>query len=678
MDGPALITGSRAAADSKTGNGVLKYRTDIDGLRAVAVGGVVLFHAFPTLLTGGFIGVDVFFVLSGYLITAIIRSDAEAGTFSIAGFYERRFRRILPALLAMVVVTSLAAVAILPPSELGNYGKSLAGVGLFASNIVFWNDSGYFDTASANKPLLHTWSLAVEEQFYIVWPIVAALLVRMGRRRLLAGFVWATVGLSLLAAIAAVRYAPSQAFYLLPYRAWELGMGALLATGAVPSLRTRGMREATAWAGLALIVVPMLVYTEATPFPGLAALPPCLGALLILHAGQGVETQAGRMLSWRPMLFVGLVSYSFYLWHWPLLVLPRIALNRPLTPVEAVLAVAVALGLAALSLRHVERPFRGRGTIALSRRKVLSASVAGCAALTLAGAGLFATRGLQAFAAPDVIAAERAVDSINPLRKACHNDEGTDVLGPVDRCTGGAPRPDGGYQVLLWGDSHADHLAAGFDRLGREQGFAFRQASVSGCEALAIFDTDDRRQACAEYHRKALAEAAGQPDLRAIVISSRWSRSLPGRAAILKSEPASIQQTHALLTRLVRRIRTEVGPRPAIILIGSTPEFDFWPATCLARAAKSGLGRAQCTRAVAADREWGPKADRVLSGIAGVTAILPRRSYCAGDLCRTVAGDTILYRDDDHLTNEGAWFVARQAAAAIASARPISGPPATR
>ena len=424
---------------------MLKYRTDIDGLRAVAVGGVVLFHAFPTLLTGGFIGVDVFFVLSGFLITAIIRSDAEAGTFSIGGFYERRFRRILPALLAMVVVTSLAAIAILPPSELRNYGNSLGGVGLFVSNIVFWKDSGYFDTASADKPLLHTWSLAVEEQFYIVWPIVAAALVRMGRRRLLAGFVWVTVALSLLAAIIAVRYAPSQAFYLLPYRAWELGMGALLATGAVPSLRTRWSREGSGWVGLALIVVPMLVYSEATPFPGLAALPPCLGALLILHAGQGAETRVGRMLSWRPMLFVGLVSYSFYLWHWPLLVLPRIALNRPLTPVEATLAVAVALGLAALSLRYVEKPFRGRGTIALSQRKVLVASVAACATLMLAGAGLFATRGFQAFAALDVVAAERAVDSVNPLRKACHNDAGTDVLGPVDRCTGGTPRPDGGY-----------------------------------------------------------------------------------------------------------------------------------------------------------------------------------------------------------------------------------------
>ena len=232
--------------------------------------------------------------------------------------------------------------------------------------------------------------------------------------------------------------------------------------------------------------------------------------------------------------------------------------------------------------------------------------------------------------------------------------------------------------MLLWGDSHADHLAAGFDRLGRQHWFAFRQASVSGCAPLAILDTDSKRKACADFHRKALAEAAQQLDLHAVVISARWSRMLPGSAKQLKSEVAATIRLHDTLTQMVQRIRTEVGPRPAIILIGSTPEFDSWPATCLARAAKSGLGRAQCTRAIAADREWGPKADRVLIGIAGVTVILPRRSFCTGDRCQTVAGDTILYRDDDHLTNEGAWFVARQTAAAIGSVRPSGSLSETR
>lgn len=351
-----------------------KYRADIDGLRAVAVGGVVVFHAFPTALTGGFVGVDVFFVLSGFLITAIIRSEAEAGTFSIAGFYERRFRRIVPSLVAMLLATTVAATIILPPSELAAYGKSVVGVAAFVSNILFWQDSGYFDAASVNKPLLHTWSLAVEEQFYIFWPLAAAALIRLGRPRALAAFVAGTVTLSLVLAIVMVRLAPDQAFYLLPYRAWELGFGALLAVGAIPTIRHPLLREAAAWTGLMLLVAPMLLYSEATPFPGLAAVPPCLGTLLLIHAGQGYETRVGRMLSIRPILYVGLTSYSLYLWHWPLLVLPQIALNRPLELWEAAAAIVAAFVLAALSLRFVERPFRGRGTFPLSRRQVMAAS----------------------------------------------------------------------------------------------------------------------------------------------------------------------------------------------------------------------------------------------------------------------------------------------------------------
>ncbi|PXA98275.1 acyltransferase, partial [Nostoc sp. 3335mG] len=259
----------------------MQYRSDIDGLRAVAVGGVVLFHALPWSLTGGFIGVDVFFVLSGYLITAIIRGEAERGEFSIAKFYERRFRRIMPALLAVVIATTIASVVILPPTELRAYGKSLLGVAGFASNFVFWLDSGYFDASSAEKPLLHTWSLAVEEQFYILWPIIAAALVGTGRKRALPIFVWATVIMSLALAAYMVRADPSQAFYLLPSRAWELGLGALLAVRGLPAIRSNAVREALAVAGILLIVVPMALYTEETPFPGLAAVPPCLGTFLI-------------------------------------------------------------------------------------------------------------------------------------------------------------------------------------------------------------------------------------------------------------------------------------------------------------------------------------------------------------------------------------------------------------
>lgn len=644
-----------------------KYRTDIDGLRAVAVAGVVIFHAFPTALTGGFVGVDVFFVLSGFLITAIIRTEAEAGTFSIAGFYERRFRRIVPALVAMLLATTVAATIILPPSELAAYGKSVVGVAAFVSNILFWRDSGYFDAASVDKPLLHTWSLAVEEQFYIFWPLVTAALIRRGGPRALGAFVSATVIVSLVLAVMMVRLAPSQAFYLLPYRAWELGFGALLAVGAVPTIRRPALREAAAWAGLILIVTPMLIYTEATPFPGLAAVPPCLGTLLLIHAGQGYQTRVGRMLSVRPILNVGLTSYSLYLWHWPLLVLPRIALNRPLAPAEAALAIVATFVLAALSLRFVERPFRGRGTLPLSRRQVMAASAGAAAVAGAVGIVTWGSHGFAALSSPEVRAAEAVTASINPRRAACHNDGDTGTLGPVAHCIGGQSSP-GGYQVLLWGDSHADHLMPGLSTLGRQQGFRVRQASVSGCSPLVLTAATRGRSACAAFHRAALAEAGQQARLRAIVISLRWATAMPGIVQRVQPFNTGMQRFRQRLEELIARTRRAVGPAPQIVLVGSTPEFAFWPATCFARAAKLDTDNAICNTAAPTDARWSTAADRELRALAvtGVTVVLPRARLCSSATrCITAQDGEVLFRDDDHLTNAGAVLVARQIGPAI-------------
>lgn len=650
----------------------MQYRKDIDGLRAVAVGGVVIYHAFPSLLTGGFVGVDVFFVISGFLITSIIASQAEAGKFSIAGFYERRFRRILPALAFMLAVTTLASVVILPPDELKQYGQSLLSVAGFASNVLFWHEGGYFDGPAGDKPLLHTWSLAVEEQFYIVWPLIAAGLVALGHRRLLKQFVWAAILISLAASEFAVRQWPTQAFYLIPYRAWELGFGALLGVGGLPSLRQHWQREAAAWTGLALIALPMVFYTEKLPFPGLSAVPPCLGTLLLIHAGQGAETQAGRMLSWRPVLYVGLTSYSFYLWHWPVLVLSHIALNRPLQTGEAALAVLTAFALAAFSLRYVEKPFRGGAPIRVSRRAALAASGAVLTVFASAGAGAWRTNGFEALASPQTTAALHATQSINPYRKRCHNDGESTKLSSAGDCTAGTPRNGGGYQVLLWGDSHADHLMPGLARLAQKDGFAVRQSTVSGCSALAILSRaeDPAHPGCAGLHRDTLAEAAAQPGLEAIVVSARWSTILQGLTNKAGTDRQGIAALRGRLQAFVDQVRSKVGPDVRIILVGSTPEFDFWPATCFARAAKLGTDPATCQDAPSRDARWGPLADRVLADLEGpgVAAILPRAYFCKGEArCATAAGKTILYRDDDHLSNEGSQFIASKLEPALQS-----------
>lgn len=637
-----------------------QYRSDIDGLRAVAVGGVVVFHAVPNLLPGGFIGVDVFFVLSGFLITSIIRTEAESNRFSIATFYERRFRRIIPALLAMLIVTSIASIHILPPFELAAYGKSLIGVAVFVSNIIFWSSSGYFDTDSIDKPLLHTWSLAVEEQFYIFWPLIAAFLISKGRPRTLGLFVIGMVVCSLAASIIMVKLAPSQAFYLLPYRAWELGFGALLAVGAVPAIRQARWRESLACIGLLLIVIPMFLYSEKTPFPGLAAIPPCLGTLLLIHSGQGYSTAIGRSLSLRWILFTGLISYSLYLWHWPILVLSRIALNRPLLPWEAFVALAAAYALGALSLRFVEKPFRGKGTIPLSRRSVLVASASVCIMTGAIGLTLWATHGFRAYASPSVQIADAAIRSVNPRRSACHSADGVNQLNDPSRCIGGNSSK-GNYSVLLWGDSHADHLMPGMEDLGRLHGFAVRQATVSGCTPLVIASEDGRQAACRKFHQAALAEAAQQPNLKAVVISMRWSTSLPEFTARDRT-PAGTAKFKALVVRFEDRVRQFVGHRVKLIFVGSTPEFTFWPATCFARAAQFNRDITTCQRSPARDGYWGEKADGVLSAISlqGTYFVLPRDFMCRPEGCVTYDNGSILYRDDDHLTNAGSRFVTRR------------------
>src|SRR6056297_20083 len=337
----------------------MHYRADIDGLRALAVLPVLAFHAGLAPFSGGFVGVDVFFVISGYLIAGLILPRIRAGRFSLLEFYERRARRLLPALFVVMAVSGALAAALFLPAELREFGQSAVAATLFASNVLFSRETGYFETEAALKPLLHTWSLGVEEQFYLLFPLLLmALAARRAGRVALVPVLAALALASLALAAWAVPRAPAFAFYLLPTRLWELMLGALLAVAPLPALRRRAVREAAAAAGLAAILWAMLRYSEATPFPGPAALLPCLGAALVIHAGASGPTAVSRALSLGPVVFVGLISYALYLWHWPVLVFAEYAAVRELTTVETGAALALSGVLAALTWRFVERPFR--------------------------------------------------------------------------------------------------------------------------------------------------------------------------------------------------------------------------------------------------------------------------------------------------------------------------------
>lgn len=335
------------------------YRREIDGLRALAVLPVILFHAGFETFSGGYVGVDVFFVISGYLITAIILDELVQGQFSIINFYERRARRILPALFFVVFTCIPFAWFWLLPSDMNDFSKSIVAVSFFASNILFWRDSGYFDTAAEFKPLLHTWSLAVEEQFYVILPIFLMLSWKLGKRWILI-----TLGLVFFASLAMAHWAayakPAAAFYLLATRGWELLIGVFAACYLSQTNRkdlAKGSDDFAGWVGIGLIFYAVFSYDKTTPYPSFYALAPTLGAVLvILFANQ--QTSVGKFIGNKAFVGVGLLSYSAYLWHQPLFSFYRHLFFLEDSRSYYVLLICLVFICSYLSWRYVERPFR--------------------------------------------------------------------------------------------------------------------------------------------------------------------------------------------------------------------------------------------------------------------------------------------------------------------------------
>jgi len=457
-----------------------KYRPDVDGLRAIAIVPVVLYHADVPWFGGGFVGVDVFYVISGYLITRIIVDELDAtGSFSFVNFYERRARRIFPPLFVMMAVASIIAAFVLLPTALENFGKSVMAASLFSANFFFWKTSGYFGPAADRLPLLHTWSLAVEEQFYIIFPLFLVLVRRWSAKAVLPAIALGAAASFAANCYVAQRY-PLSAFYLAPFRAWELALGSLITLGAFPAVTHGAARAGLASLGLGMIAFAILRYTSATPYPGIAAFLPCAGAALLIHTGQSGPSPIRTLLSARLMVGLGLISYSLYLWHWPLIVFAKYASLHALSIAATSSLLAASVVLAVISWRYVEMPIRRRAVFP-NRPRLFAAAAYSTVALVAFGAVCTMDGGLPWRVPADVLALDRAGHDENFDVLDCHDMMAAAIR--ADRlCRIGDASAPGSWMV--WGDSDAWALKPAIDKWMRENGEAGWISTRGGCAPL--------------------------------------------------------------------------------------------------------------------------------------------------------------------------------------------------
>jgi peptidoglycan/LPS O-acetylase OafA/YrhL len=452
-----------------------RYRPEVDGLRALAVLAVVCFHA-GLGVPGGFIGVDVFFVVSGYLITSFIVKDLQEGKFTISNFWERRARRILPALVVMVIAIQVAGWFVLLPDDYRNLGKSALYQAAFAANIHFWRGIPYFLGGAEEKPLLHTWSLALEEQFYLFVPLILSALWRFAplrQRSVLLGIFAAGIVLSLLGAVYGVVLKPFATFYLLPTRAWELLFGCSVALLPPPALG-RFLRELLSWGSLVAILVPCWLYSKATRFPGLAALPPCLGTALFLWSSRlprfdKCPPTCAQVLAMRPLVFIGLISYSLYLWHWPIFAFSSYRALEP-RPLACRLGfVGLGFILAVVSWRFVETPFRKR-SLCTTKRSMFFLSGVGIATAFTLGLITILQDGFRHRLPARALAAAAAKDDMVYLPELKTSQLEAGELVPI-----GKKDPTAPIWGLVWGDSFGLAATPAFDQFMANHGLAGRQ-----------------------------------------------------------------------------------------------------------------------------------------------------------------------------------------------------------
>ena len=641
------------------------YRPDIDGLRALAVIAVILFHANLRGFSGGFVGVDVFFVISGFLITQLLllRSGQPFGRW-LGEFYLRRARRILPALFLVMTAATAAALWLFTPAQLSLYGQTLSRCVAMLANLAARDAGGYFDTPWATTPLLHLWSIAVEEQFYLAYPPALYLLLRFVRPRArVPALALAALVSFTLCAWASIHH-PQVNYYLPVTRAWELLAGALLALHGIAPLRSRMLRESLAIVGLLMIGVAVSAYDSATPFPGWYALAPCLGAAALIASGGAGGSLVNRALGWRPLVFIGLLSYSLYLWHAPVQVFWQYYVVVVPDAGARLVQLALIFALAFASWRWLETPLRRRERLRSNRAFV--GVMAGCAALLFAlGICLWRSTGLPGrFSAEEqrlmLVAEPPDYNVINCMSRIVER------VAAGDLCSFGTARRPGDV-VVLWGDSHALTLLPAVREVAAHRGEQVLFGALSSCRpvtgALSTYGSMKAQLRCLDFNL-AMTQAVEHLQPRLVILAAHWRfpnadvQLLPS----LGGNPADPPFSRAL-EDAIARIR---APGRRICLVRDVPEFTFDVAHALAMAHRRGIPTDfnSLTRAQAAGQQLVFDAQFDALERRGLFhSINPRDVLCDSGQCRMQDDlGTPLYSDTHHLTLEGAHFLEREVA----------------
>ncbi len=624
------------------------YREDIDGLRALAVLSVIGFHFEAPRVFGGFVGVDIFFVISGFLITGIIQAEMREDIFSFARFYERRVRRLLPALYAMIALTAIPAFHYLLTSERLEFFRSAAAAVTFTSNFFFWLQTGYFDHAAVEKPLLHTWSLAVEEQFYLALPpmLWAAVRLSNGKRSALPIALAVIGGASLVLSIWLIATGASEnAFFMSPPRAWEFLIGGAIAIEGFPVLRNRVLQHIVRGIAVAMILIPVFTYQQGPDFPGTRALLPCAGAALFIWCGAGIPNQVRHPLSFLSMLrFCGQISYSLYLWHWPLFTFARFAKpSLTLDLVDKTLLFALTVVISSLSWRFVEQPFRDRrlaptrraafGTAALATLILLAGSVGGILLGEKSSASDRAAATLDAYNSYDY----------KPLYRfgRCFSPTGGTFDDVCLKLVAGKTN------VLLWGDSLAAHYFYGLSKAVDAGSLAILQATQPTCMPT-LNAAAQGTGSCHDLAEQMQAFFGGhKPDL--VIMSADWLED---------ARPPRFDGMIADLRNTIARLNAS-GIR--VVLLGPAVQFRSRLPSMLARASLRNVD-ARADDMVLPDifgLDW--MMQTALPMVDGFSYVSVVNTICPQRQCPlTIDGGIPLSWDHAHLTAEGSVYVTQR------------------